>query len=150
MYRVPAATSVLLLWAATAHASSVVTLPEAGGETPSIIALGSAEPPTLEGVPVEPEMVQDETNQPRYRVGASILAFGETAIPAAPVAVASIEPESTAEPEEPHLSPMPLVIRGGVIGDAFSAPPADEVELPEEALDDEDGTVPAEPARRPG
>ena len=130
MYRVPAAVCAAVLSCAPAQASSILTLPETGADTPSIVALGSAEPPTLEGIPVGPDVAgDDETNPPQYRIGGSIVAFGTDAIPAAPVAFASIEPEAD---EEPALAPMPFVIRGGVIGDAFSAPPAEALARPEE------------------
>jgi hypothetical protein len=147
MYRVPAALCGMLIGAATAHASSILTVPDPDADAPSVIALGTTEPPTLEGVPTAPDLaVEDEANPPRYQVGGSILAFGVEAIPAAPVEVASIDSVADEEPDEPSYSPMPFVIRGGVLGDAFSAPPAEEIELPEEAADEGEVTEPVEPS----
>lgn len=146
MYRVPAAICVLSLSAAVADASSIQNLPETSGGAPSIMAIGSDEPPTLEGVAVGSGAAGDGET-PRYQVGRSILAFGAEAIPSAPVAVASIEPVAGDEPET--KAETPFVIRGGVVGDAFAAPPAETVELPDETAAGERGE-PAEPAEPQG
>lgn len=147
MYRVLAASGLAVLSAAIAQASSILSVPDTTAQTPSVIALGSAEAPTLEGVPMSAESAGAEGgNPPVYRVGDSILALGVDAIPSAPVAVASIGQPADAEKEEPRVPQMPLVIRGGVTGSAFSAPPAEEIQLPEEAADGEPEET-AEPAK---
>ena len=149
MYRVSAAICVLSLSAAVAHASSIQDLAETSDGTPSIIAIGSDEQPTLEGIAIGSETSEDGET-PRYQVGGSILAFGAEAIPAAPVAVASIDP--VAEEKAETKGETPFVIRGGVVGDAFAATPPETVELPDETAAGEpsEPVEPAEPVEPQG
>lgn len=155
MYRVPLrglalALPVLLATTAAGAASSILVLPEAtpGGATPSIVMLGDAV-----AAPVEARALSGEGGteaamaEPEiFVLGLSMIAFGAEAIPAAREAVASIgEATEQAEPR-PIAETMPLVIRGGVIGDAFSAPPAELVTPP----DEEEATASEEVPSQPG
>lgn len=53
MVRVPAAFCALSLSALAAQASSIVTLPAQDGPAPSIVAMGSTEPPVPESTPLQ-------------------------------------------------------------------------------------------------
>lgn len=94
-----------MVWAGTAHASSIVTLaPMTGPIGPSMIVAGP------------PDMPEDavETDE-RRMVTRSILAFG-------PPDVAYENVASVGEkPKKPRRGFSPMVLRGGIAGGAFSS-----------------------------
>lgn len=145
MYRVLAASTLGLLTAFAAHATSILTVPELTGDSDSVVTLGSAEPPSVEARPIGPVSAAGDDDQRRYEVGASLLAIGADAIPSAPAAVASVEKPAAGEALKLHDAPLPAVMRGGIVGDAFSAPPAPPAEPRQaEAAAEDDGAEPDE------
>ncbi|NLD53980.1 MAG: hypothetical protein GX652_04895 [Burkholderiaceae bacterium] len=122
--------------AGPAAASSFVALPDAKpGPSPSIVYLGESAPILAAAVQAPPastvadfagtaealaqSTVSLPTVEPIYRISPSIVAYGTPAIE--DVKVASIGDE----PEPARFAEMPMVIRGGIVGDAFtSAEPA--------------------------
>lgn len=90
------------------------------GASPSVAILGSATPEPGKGklsYPYPGEATADSAPmfQPEpFRISASIIAMGEP--PVAMEQVAAIDPE----PKSREHDALPLVIRGGVLGDAFT------------------------------
>ena len=114
---------MLLLLAASGQgaAASFVVLPaEPPAKTPSIVLLGE---PVAAAIEARPLATAPETVE-AFVISPSVIAFGAEAIPTASEQVASI---GGAEKPRWTAASMPLVIRGGMIGDAFSGPGAPEV-----------------------
>ena len=128
-----------LLWSGGASASSFVTIPARGDQpSPSIVHLGApaAQPPVAAApkssgfsVPVAisypksppPDLV---SSAPR-RISASVIAVGQPPPDVEDFRVAAIKPEP-----RPHRVTMPMVIRGGLTGEAFgSSSPAPQTPL---------------------
>lgn len=106
----------LLLAAGGQAAASSFVAPPPAAAGPSIITLGEAEPAPVEALPADGAEQQAEAHI--YVIGDSMIAMGADAIPTAKEAVAAIA-EDTA-PQRPGwlAEPLPLVIRGGIAGDA--------------------------------
>ena len=117
---------LLLATAGAGVASSLTSLPPASADaSPSFVALGEPDAAEIDAQPLTSET---------FAIGASMIAYGEDAIPAASEPVASIAAT------QPRWSPdaMPLVIRGGITGDLFSEPAvAATPDLQEDASPDE-------------
>lgn len=113
------AMAFVLTGAGQAAAASLLALP-ARSESPSIIMLGEAAPAPIEALPIGGET---GTSEPAiYVISDSVIAMGADAIPAASEQVASInEPAAPRKPLWMGES-LPLVIRGGMIGDPRPAP----------------------------
>ncbi len=124
---------VAALWAGGAEASSFVVLDALpAGESPSVITLGipaiaaiaTPEPPAkVAAIAPPPPVDPDRTNrfeiphEEIVQLSRSVIAMGEPEPDIAMEKVASIDTH-----RKPRRGGMPLVIRGGVVGDAFSAP----------------------------
>lgn len=144
-----------------AAASSFVALPAAKpGQSPSIVYLGEPAPVLAAAVPAAPastvadfagtveapaqSTVSPSSVEPIYRISPSIVAYGTPAVE--DVKVASIGDE----PKPVRFAEMPMVIRGGIVGDAFAsaepAMPAPDAEDPHRRLE-ESARTPAQPTR---
>lgn len=115
-------TGVLPLLLATAGqgaASSFIALPPSAA-SPSIITLGEAAPAPIEALPLDGDAQQAEARI--YAISGSMIAMGADAIPTASEEVAAIE--DNAAPQRPRwfAEALPLVIRGGIVGDARPGP----------------------------
>lgn len=113
-----------VLASSAANASSFVTLPEIKTpNSPSIITLGGSSPsivaakePSIERFGGEPEVERKFVT-----VSASIIAIVDAPQPIAFENVASI---GNTELRKRRRESLPMVIRGGIIGDAFATPAA--------------------------
>jgi hypothetical protein len=156
------------LWASEALASSFLVLePVQGSTSPSIVVLGK--PATLDVATLPPENPKDEPDvaighvdrPPRpdpadsdiVTLSPSIIAMGEPEVASEKVAAIGGEKQKPL-----HETPLPLVIRGGVIGDAFSpvttaAPVPVTGEQPQSGQEASEaprgGSQPAPPKRAP-
>jgi hypothetical protein len=120
---------VVSLWASEAVASSFVVLePVPGPTSPSIVVLGKPATIDVTTLPDDPEdkpdVVIGHVDPPArpdpadggiVTVSPSIIAMGTPEVTSEKVAAIEAEKEGPR-----HQPPAPLVIRGGVIGDAFS------------------------------
>lgn len=132
---------MLLLLAASGQsaASSFVVLPaEPPAEARSVIFLGEPVASPVEARPLPAAASAAEA----FLLSPSVIAFGAEAIPAAQEQVASIRdrPEDrrasdrkTKEKPRWNADSMPLVIRGGIAGDAFSTTAASAAAAQDEA-----------------
>jgi hypothetical protein len=114
-----------IVWSSGAYASSFVVLPAMTDDfSPSIVELGQAAAPDVNVLAAIPEPAQPPIAEPGHVdiISPSIIAMGEPAV--ADENVAAIDGGETKKSEP---STMPMVIRGGVVGDAFSAPSAASV-----------------------
>lgn len=134
------------LLTAPASASSFMALGSAPpAPSPSIITMGEPVAPTVEARLVSGDPASD-TAPAIYRIAPSVIAFGAEAIPKSPEQVAAIGRRQAAR----HFSTdaFPMVIRGGVIGDAFIAQAAPATtaaqpqDRPADMADAEAGTPP--------
>lgn len=146
-----AATTIFLAgvcWAGGAEASSIITLPAIDGDrSPSVIQIGT--PPQTN----DPDVVVGEVDEKDAGQGngdgislsPSVVVLGEPAV--ASENVAAIDGSND---EDRRNKPMPLVIRGGVLGDAFSpvASSAPVTVNPQATV--ETGDVEAPEAAKPG
>lgn len=100
--------------------SFVAPLPPAAN--PSVITLGEAEPAPVEALPASANA--PEAEEQIYTIGDSVIAMGADAIPTGDETVAAIPTEDEA-PQKPDwlAEPVPLVIRGGIAGDAAATLP---------------------------
>jgi hypothetical protein len=115
---------VVALWAGEAEASSFVVLElEPTPISPSIVELGEPVPPSVATLPdvdtpAAPEVVYDAgapgSSDQIIELSPSMIALGEPDV--AMEKVAAIGGEN----KRPRHDPLPMVIRGGVVGDAFS------------------------------
>lgn len=167
--RVRAAIFILAMAAAgEANASSFVTLgAETPSEAPSIVVIGAVEPavvtksmvvlgdpdpaPTVQLASTNTGSQQGARN--RTVISVSVIAMGEPAPAISDEKVAAIAHEPAKRHKRPHA--MPMVIRGGLVGDAFgrSGPAASPEESAEPVLSSsQPGAAnrprpPAQPAR---
>lgn len=117
---VTAMLSVLLAPFGPAAASSFVAPPPPAA-SPSVIALGEAEPHPVEALPASAEVA--EAGEQIYTIGDSVIAISADAIPTADETVAAI-PTKDEAPQKPGwlAEPVPLIIRGGIAGNATATP----------------------------
>ena len=106
-----------VLWTGGADASSLVVLPAMTDKLgPSMIAVGQTATPDVTVAAAIPEPAQPPIAEPGQIdiISPSVIALGEPAVAAENVAAIGTETK--------RLGPnaMPMVIRGGVVGDAFS------------------------------
>ena len=115
------------LWGGEVGASSFVTPPQVqGDDSPSVIVLGQPAPQSA-----DPDVVAGAVDKPGSSsskgdfviLSPSVISMGEPAVADENVAAIATKGSQT------RHDPLPLVIRGGVIGDAFSSAPADTVTL---------------------
>jgi hypothetical protein len=124
--RVLALLAVAVFWAGGTGASSIIAVsPPKGGATPSIIMLGAPAPSTAAAATAQPDpdVVAGDLDRPDgeppaligdgVELSPSVVALGEPGVE--PGKVAAIDEKADAG-RASHL----LVIRGGVVGDAFS------------------------------
>ena len=107
------------VWSGGAHASSIIVLPAMTDDLgPSMVALGQSGAPDLTVLAAMPAPAQPPIAEPGHVdiISPSIIAMGEP--PVANENVAAIDGET----KKSAPGTMPMVIRGGVVGDAFSAP----------------------------
>ena len=105
------------LWTGGAEASSIVVLPAMTDQLgPSMIAIGETATPDVTVAATIPEPAQPPIAEPGQMeiISPSVIALGEPAVAAESVAAIGTGTKT--------LGPntMPMVIRGGVVGDAFS------------------------------
>lgn len=145
---------VLLMGSGEADAQSITPISRApAASSPSFVTLGKAEA-------VEAHALRRGSGEDAdvFALSTSVIAYGSGAIAPArdekvaaipePVAAAAPEPAAPAKPVW-RAESMPLVIRGGVVGDAFSAPPAPTVTLQEEQARPSAAAPASEPAPPP-
>lgn len=110
----------LLLFTGGESVASSFTARPPSAVSPSIILLGEAAPSPIEALPLHGATRQAETQI--YVISNSMIAMGADAIPTASEQVAAIE--ERAAPQKPRwlAEALPLVIRGGIVGDAQPAP----------------------------
>lgn len=145
---------VAAVLAGEAHASSFVTLEplSTARKAPSIIELGTANSVEVLGAeradgersnPVPGRSAPIVQSASIVRISPSIVAMGEPAIAMEKVAAIG-DPKKRHGPE-----PLPVVIRGGVLGDAFTrAAPPTSMPLPSEPAKQEAANAPrSKPAR---
>jgi hypothetical protein len=116
--RVASAVLVIgVLWAGVAEASSFVVLPAMTDKLgPSMIALGQTATPDVTVAAAIPEPAQPPIVEPGQIkiLSPSIIALGEPAVTSESVAAIGMQTN------KPGPNTMPMVIRGGMAGDAFS------------------------------
>jgi hypothetical protein len=107
-----------VLWAGGAEASSFVVLPPMTGDLgPSMVALGQTTTPDVTVLAAMPEPSHPLIAEPGQMdiVSPSIVALGEPAVTDESVAAIGTETK------KPRPNTTLMVIRGGVVGDAFSS-----------------------------
>jgi hypothetical protein len=127
MRAVSALLLLVTLWSGEAAASSFLVLPAFDGKSsPSMVSVAPPPPTdvTTLGAPDQtaPDVTIGEVDKPPQEaadgsivmLSPSIVAMGEPAV--AQEKVAAIGEEGT----KPRPEPLPMVIRGGILGDAFS------------------------------
>lgn len=128
---------------APASASSFTVLPAVPqGPTPSIVLLGAPAAPVVEARAIRGDASADETDRTPsvvFLISPSMIAYGADAIPRAREQVASIE--EPAAPRSFDAEAFPMVICGGIVGNAFPTP-AVAVPETETAIEPEEGTSP--------
>lgn len=108
----------VLLSAAPASASSIVVAGPVSA-SPSIIMRGTPVAEVVEARSAVNEAARDD-GVSVFHIGTSIIAYGADAIPRSSEQVAAIE-----EPRQPrtfNADAFPMVMRGGIVGDAFARP----------------------------
>lgn len=134
MRRIVAGVLVLLpAGAGGAIAQSVSALPGSpSSASPSIIQLGAPEA----SVEARPLRRGEGAEAEIFSVSRSVVAYGIDAIaPARSEKVAALPAPEATEPTPAQTAPawsaetMPLIIRGGIAGDAFSSSPAPTIDL---------------------
>jgi hypothetical protein len=134
-------------WAGGAHASSIIVLPGMTGDLgPSMVEFGQTAAPDLTVLAAMPEPAQPPIAEPGHVdvISPSIIAMGEPAVANENVAAIDGETKRTGP------STMPMVIRGGVVGDAFSAPSGGSVAVqPEVAAQEPSSGSEPKPAAQP-
>ncbi|MBO6718970.1 MAG: hypothetical protein JJ913_13515 [Rhizobiaceae bacterium] len=130
-----------ILASSAANASSIVVLPaHEGPASPSIVTLGNSspsvvaarEPETTEWPSVERFGGEQQRERRFVNVSASVIAMVDAPQPVAFENVASISDDEAAN--QRARDAMPMVIRGGIVGDAFvsrSAPATVTSERPQ-------------------
>lgn len=103
-----------MIWSAGAEASSIITLAATDKKlSPSMIALG--EPAAGDAAKADPDVVaEDGGNKDQIRLSPSMIALGEPEVTSEKVAAID-----TGKHGKRRIS-APMVIRGGIVGDAFS------------------------------
>lgn len=126
-----------MIWSAGAEASSIITLASTDKKlTPSMIAIG--EPPAGELGEADPDVVaEDAGNTDQTRLSPSMIALGEPAVTSEKVAAIGDKKRGA------RRISMPMVIRAGIVGDAFSPAAAPASAQPQAA-------PPQQPAGTPG
>lgn len=142
MYRVATPAALLLLLGGHAQASSFHIIEDGTPEhTPSIISLDATDlPQVATGIAAGSEAAAAQEIIP---VSPSVVAVGIDAVPPQPGSVASVEEERDLPAW--HAERLPQIIRGGLVGEMFSAPPTAAPELAEgagEAEPDEEAFLP--------
>lgn len=119
MYRVATPAALLLLLGVQAQASPFHVIENGTAEdTPSIVRLEPAETITIVGAPSDDRAAT--TDREMIPISPSIIAIGIDAVPPDHGSAASVEEES--KPPDWHAERLPQIIRGGLVGEAFSAP----------------------------
>jgi hypothetical protein len=134
------------VWSSAAHASSFVVLPAMTDDfSPSIVELGQAGTPDVNVLAAIPAPAQPPIAEPGHIdiISPSIIAMGEPAV--ADENVAAIDGGET---KKSGPSTMPMVIRGGVVGDAFSAPSSASIAVEPQAAAQEPSS--SESVAKPG
>lgn len=103
-----------MIWSAGAEASSIVTLAATEKKlSPSMIELG--EPAPGDAARADPDVIaEDAGSQDQIRISPSIVALGEPEVTSEKVAAID------AGKHGKRRISAPMVIRGGIVGDAFS------------------------------
>ena len=120
---------VAAVWSGGAHASSIIVLPAMTDHlSPSMVEVGQTGAPDLTVLAAMPP-AQPRIAEPGHVdiISPSIIAIGEPAV--ANENVAAIDGET----KKAAPGSMPMVIRGGVVGDAFSAPTSASVTVQPQA-----------------
>lgn len=119
--------AALALLIAPASASSFMVLGSkspAPSPSPSIMVMGEPVAPAVEArlISTNADAAGDDTSFAIYQIAPSVIAFGAEAIPKSPDMVAAIGQH----PHSRHFNSeaFPMVIRGGIIGDAIIRPSA--------------------------
>lgn len=135
-----------VVWSGTAHASSFIVLPAMTGDLgPSMVELGQTGTPDVTVLAAMPQPAQPPIAEPGHVdvISPSIIAMGEPAVANENVAAIDGDTKKTGP------STMPMVIRGGVVGDAFSAPSGPSVALQPQAAQAPSSESAAEPGSEP-
>jgi hypothetical protein len=133
--RASALLAIGMMWAGGAEASSIITVdPPKSGATPSIVVLGATQSPPVAAAPAQsdPDVVAGNLDKPNgeppaqigdgVELSSSVIALGEPGVETGKVAAI----DNTAGATARHFSLPVMVIRGGVVGDAFSPPTASQ------------------------